>query len=71
MLITVHKQKHRLTSCVTGVVRVDRVHILDAAEQGHIWRLVSHHVPLHPDHHVTHCKGGVHVVDLSTPETLG
>lgn len=45
---------------------VDRVHILDAAEQGHIRSLVSYNIPLHPDHHVTHCEGPVRVVDLHT-----
>lgn len=56
---------HGLTSCVAGVVRVDRVHVLDAAEQDNILRLVSHHIPLPADHHMTHCEGAVHVEDLS------
>lgn len=45
---------------------MDRVHILDTAKQDHIRNLVSHHGPLPPDDHVTHCKGGVHVEDLGT-----
>lgn len=55
----------RLTSCVAGVERVVTVHTLDAAEQDFIRILGPDHSPLPTNHHVTHRKGAVHVVDLS------
>lgn len=60
----------RLTSCVAGVERVVTIHALDAAEQDLVRLLGPDHSPLPTDHHVTHRKGAVHVVDLSVSEAL-
>lgn len=63
-------ESRRLTSCVAGVERGFGVHALDAAEQMHIWILVPHDEPLPSDHHVTHCEGAVHIVDLQMSQQL-
>lgn len=61
-----------LTSSVAGVIRVVRAHVLDAAEKDHILRLISNHITLLSNHHVTHCNVNVAeaVEDLSASETL-
>lgn len=63
--IGVHKTWHKLTSCVAGVESISRVHALDAAEQMHLLIFITHNVLLAPNHHMSHCKGGIDVVDLS------
>lgn len=58
------------TPGVAGVVGMDRVHVLDAAEQDDVVRLVPHHRPLPPDHLVPHGEGRVLVVHLTVHEVV-